>query len=417
MIDYDHYTLDNGLTVVLHHDPDRTVVAVNVLYRVGSRHDPPGRTGMAHLFEHLMFGGSAHAPNFDDILQLAGGDSNAVTGADTTLYFDTLPADNLDTALWLESDRMRSPKLGAKSLATQQRVVVEEFKETCLEPPYGDLFHHLNQLVYPRSNYRWPVIGETFADIEAVTVVEARDFFRTYYRPDNAVLCVAGRFDPATIRQRIAGYFGNIAPAAPPQPPPPQPAEPPQEEFRQTTVYGDVPSPLIYLHLRTVDRLHPDFPVIDVLTYLLGGGRSSLLYRRLVRDTDTFTEISASINDNLAAGGIYIDALPSEDTPIDRARGALYATLDEMIEHGVTPEELAKVVHQLEHRNYYRDTSISSRAGELTFYTMLGHPEYVNSDLQRYLDITVEDVNRCARQYLRREVTSELLYLVESVKV
>lgn len=210
MIDFTSYSLNNGLTVLLHHDPQRTVATVNVLYRVGSRNDPPHRTGLAHLFEHLMFAGSEQVPNFDDALQLAGGENNAVTSSDYTLYYDVLPAENLETALWLESDRMRRLRFSEKILANEKRVVTEEFRETCLEQPYGDLYHHFNALIYREHPYRWPVIGLDIEHIQQVTLAEVKDFYYRYYRPDNAILCLAGNFDTGRIREQIARYFGDI---------------------------------------------------------------------------------------------------------------------------------------------------------------------------------------------------------------
>ena len=366
MIDFDSYTLDNGLMVLLHHDPLRTVATVNVLYKVGSRNDPPHRTGFAHLFEHLMFAGSENVPNFDDALQLAGGENNALTSSDYTLYYDTLPSENLETALWLESDRMRQLRFSERSLANEKKVVIEEFRETCLEQPYGDLYHHLNGLIYREHPYRWPVIGQDISHIRGAKLSEVKDFYYRYYRPDNAILCIAGNFDRAAIRERIEYWFGGIAPSDPERPRPPIGPEPPQEEARRLRVTGDVPSPVIYLHFRTVDRLHPDFPATDILSFLLGGGRSSLLYRRLVRDTEMFAEVSAGINDNLDDGGIIVEARPSEDVDYEAARQALHNAIAEMVDRGISREELEKVVNRLEHRNHYREANISNRANELS---------------------------------------------------
>jgi predicted Zn-dependent peptidase len=411
MIDFESYRLANGLTVLLHHDPRRTVATVNVLYRVGSRNDPPHRTGFAHLFEHLMFAGSENVPNFDDALQLAGGENNAFTSSDYTLYYDTLPAENVDTALWLESDRMRRLRFSERTLENEKRVVTEEFRETCLEQPYGDLYHHLNGLVYREHPYRWPVIGERIEHIQEATLEEVKDFYYRYYRPDNAILGIAGRFDPEHIRRRVEHYFGNI-PASRPEDRRPVPApEPEQTDYRHLRVDGDVPSPVIYLHFRTVDRLHPDFPATDVLSFLLGGGRSSLLYRRLVRDHDLFTEIGAGLNDNLEAGGILIEARPGEDTNYDEARAALHTAVDEMMETGITQVELDKVIHRLEQRNHYREANIANRAGELVFYALLGDPNLINTELDAYLSLTVADINRVARTYLAPGRRSELEYL------
>ena len=411
MIEFESYTLANGLAVLLHHDAQRTVATVNVLYKVGSRNDPPHRTGFAHLFEHLMFAGSENVPNFDDALQLAGGENNAVTSSDYTLYYETLPAENLETALWLESDRMRKLRLSERSLANEKRVVIEEFRETCLEQPYGDLYHHFNGLIYREHPYRWPVIGQDIEHIRGATLAEVREFYYRYYRPDNAILCLAGNFDPHGIRATIERYFGDIPPSDRSRPLPVIRPEPPQEAFRHLRVAGEVPSPVIYLHFRTVDRLHPDFPATDTLSFLLGGGRSSLLYRRLVRDTELFAEVSAGINDNLEAGGIIVEARPSEDVDYATARAALYAAIDEMIEKGISQEELDKVVNRLEQRNHYREANISNRANELVFYALLGDPDLINTEMEKYLSLTVEQLNGIARKYLREQVRAELEYL------
>ena len=413
MIDYEKFVLPNGLTVLLHHDAERTVATVNVLYRVGSRNDPPDRTGLSHLFEHLMFAGSEQVPNFDDALQVAGGENNAVTSSDYTLYFDTLPAQNLETALWLESDRMRQLRFDEDLLANEKRVVIEEFRETCLEQPYGDLYHHLNALIYRESTYRWPVIGRDIADIERVTLADVKEFYYRYYRPDNAILCIAGRYDRATMLDRVMHYFGDISRSDTSSSRPVPVAEPAQTAARHSRVSGDVPSPVIYLHFRTVDRLHPDFPATDVLSFLLGGGRSSLLYRRLVRDGDLFTEVSAGINDNLESGGIIVEARPSEDVDYDQARAALHATIAEMADNGIRQEELDKVVHQLEQRNHYRDLNIGNRANELIFFTLLGDPGLINTEIDTYLSLTVADINRVAAQYLVPALRVELEYFSE----
>ncbi|TXF89424.1 insulinase family protein [Neolewinella aurantiaca] len=413
LIPYETYKLKNGLTVVLHHDPKRTVAAVNVLYKVGSRNDPPGRTGFAHLFEHLMFGGSQNIPDFDEALQLAGGENNAVTGADQTLYYDILPADNVETALWLESDRMARLKLDQKSLDTQKKVVVEEFKETCLEEPYGDLYHHLNELVYKVHPYRWPVIGERFEHIEDASLEDVRDFYYTYYRPDNAILAVAGGYDNSLIRDQIEKWFGDIPPSGPNHHRPELPEEPEQTETRRKKVVADVPSPVIYLSYRTPGRLHPDFPAIDILCFLLGSGRSSLLYRRLVRDGDLFAEVSASHNDGLDSGSIMIDARPDEDADYDEARNALFETVNELVRKGVAEPQLAKVMNRLEQHNHFKSINVSSRASELAFYAALGKPELINLELEQYLAVTVADVNRVARTYLRPELLSEVDYFCE----
>ncbi|OAV45737.1 hypothetical protein A3850_000550 [Lewinella sp. 4G2] len=413
MIDYEHYVLPNGLTVVLHHDPKRTVAVVNVLYKVGSRNDPPGRTGFAHLFEHLMFEGSTNVDNFDDVLQMAGGENNAMTGADTTVYYDILPAANIETALYLESDRMRGLSFSEKSLATQKKVVVEEFKETCLEEPYGDLFHHLSDLVYETHPYRWPVIGLNFEDIEQATLEDVKSFFYRHYRPDNAILVVAGGFDAATIRERIEHYFGDIPPAADGTARSTPEVEAEQTAPRSRVVTADVPSPVIYQYYRTPGRLYDIYVALDVAAFLLGGGRSSYLYRKLIRDTDLFAEVSAGMSDTYDYAGLLVEARPAEDVDYATARAALDAAIEEFVKEGVSQSQLEKTVNRMETTNHFKSLSVASRANDLAFYASIDRMDLVNTEAAMYRALTVEDVNEVIREYLQPRWRSEVEYLVE----
>lgn len=414
MIEFEHHTLANGLQVILAPQPNRPMVAVNLLYRVGSKHDPPQRSGFAHLFEHLMFAGSEQVDNFDEQLQRAGGENNAYTTSDYTIYQDLLPAENLDTALWLESDRMRRLNFSKKVLATQKRVVVEEFKETCLEEPYGDLSHHLYALAYQKHPYRWPVIGENFSQIEATQLQEVQDFFYRYYRPNNAILCLCGSFKADHALERVRYYFDDIQ--AGPLNLDQFPKEPPQLTHRQKVVYGDVPSPAIYLAYRAVDRMHPDYHALAVLTYLLGGGRSALLTKKLVRDQEVFHALDASLSNSFDPGLLLITGVPNEDLALPEAREALLTTIDQIIQEGIPKSSLQKVIHKLEIGNYYSDINLDSRAEELCFYAALGKPAMINEEFARYQAVSVEDVNRCAREYLRLERCSELQYLPEQAE-
>ncbi|MEL6143745.1 MAG: pitrilysin family protein, partial [Bacteroidota bacterium] len=314
MIKYEHYSLSNGLQVILHPDPARPVVALSMLYKVGSRNDPPGRTGFAHLFEHLMFAGSENVENFDDALHQAGGENNAYTTSDYTIYYDVIPSENIETALWLESDRMRALNFSEKVLRTQQKVVVEEFKETCLEEPYGDAYHYLYDLAYQKHPYRWPVIGLNFADIDAAELPEVKEFFYQYYRPNNAILSLCGNFDPENIKASINEWFGEIPVGKGPLDAP-FPSEPPIEHTRRKVVYSDVPTPAIYLAFPVPGRLHQDFYALDILAFLFGGGRSSKLYRRLVRDREVFHQIEAGMSHSFDPGLLLIEGRVSEDQP------------------------------------------------------------------------------------------------------
>lgn len=413
-IEYEHYRLANGLEVILQRDAGRPYVAVNLLYKVGSRNDPPDRTGFAHLFEHLMFAGSANVADFDDELSRAGGENNAYTTNDYTLYYESVPAQNLATALWLESDRMRSLNINAKTLATQQKVVVEEFKETCLEEPYGDAGHLLFALAYQHHPYRWPVIGKDFADIEAARLEEVRSFFYRHYRPNNAILCLCGNFEDAAARRMIEEYFGDI----PPGELPPRhdfPVEPEPAAARRRLVRAEVPAPAVYLAFPIPGRLHPDFYALDVLAFLLGGGRSSRLYRHLVREKELFHSLDCELNDMFDSGLLLIDGRVNEEVDTQRALDRLLENVTRLGYDEIRPVELQKVLNKLEVRNNYGDVSLTNRGGELCLAAALGDVDLVNTDVDRYRAVTVADLQRCARRYLRPERRIELVYEPETV--
>ncbi len=412
MINYEHYRLENGLEVVLHPDLSRPLVAVSILYKVGSRNDPPGRTGFAHLFEHLMFAGSENVENFDDYLHQAGGDNNAYTTSDYTLYYDLVPATNLVTALWLESDRMKALNFSQKSLKTQQKVVVEEFKETCLEEPYGDAYHELYALAYQQHPYRWPVIGLNFEDIAAAKLPEVKDFFYRYYRPNNAVLSLCGNFDLAEAKNQIASWFGDIPageiPCATDYIP-----EPPLEQARAKTCLADIPTAAIYLAFPMPGRLHPDFYALDVLAFLLGGGRSSRLYKALVRDRELFYHLEASLSESFDPGLFVIEGRVNEDEDPQEALAALLSAIAALPQAGITEMERTKVINSLEVRDHYSDLSLTNRGGELCIYAALGELERINTDQARYRAVSIQDLLRVATTYLKVEKRIELLYLPE----
>lgn len=413
-IDYEHFTLKNGLEVILHADQKRPFVAVSVLYKVGSRNDPPQRTGFAHLFEHLMFAGSHNVDNFDDHLHRAGGENNAYTTTDYTLYYDIVPAENLQTALWLESDRMRALKFSTKILKTQKKVVVEEFKETCLEEPYGDAAHHLYELAYLKHPYRWPVIGKDFADIEAATLEEVKTFFYRHYRPNNAILSLCGNFDPTTARASIEQYFGDISPSTEPVSDE-FPVEPVVSVPRKKIVRAEVPSTAIYLAFPIPGRLHPDFFALDVLAFLLGGGRSSRLYRQLVREQEIFHIVEAELSDMFDSGLFLVEGRVSEGISPERAAKLLLDATAQLTVGEIRAEELQKVLNKLAVRNNYSDLSLTNRGGELCLAAALGDPEMINTDSERYHSVTVAQLQDCARRYLNPENRIELIYEAEEL--
>lgn len=413
LIQYEHYTLANGLEVILYPDGSRPLVAINILYKVGSRNDPPGRTGFAHLFEHLMFAGSEHVDNFDDHLHLAGGDNNAFTTSDFTLYDDIVPAENLDTALWLESDRMKALKFSEKILRTQQKVVVEEFKETCLEEPYGDAYHELYALAYQKHPYRWPVIGLNFEDIAAATLEEVKAFFYQHYRPNKAIISLCGKFDPAIAREKINYWFGDIPPSQTQQETN-FPQEEPLENIRQKTIIADVPTPAIYLAFPIPGRLDPDFYPLDVLAFLLGGGHSSSLYKSLVRDQELFYHLEASLSESFDPGLFIIEGRVDEDEDPQLAFAALLEAIAPLFQSLISEEELKKVINHLEVRDHYSDLSLTNLGGELCIYAALGELDRINTDQERYQQVSVADLARVAKTYLQIDKRIELIYLPEA---
>lgn len=412
LIQYEHYTLANGLEVILHPDDSRPLVAINMLYKVGSRNDPPKRTGFAHLFEHLMFAGSENVNNFDDHLHLAGGDNNAFTSSDFTLYDDIVPAENLDTALWLESDRMKALNFSQKTLRTQQKVVVEEFKETCLEEPYGDAYHQLYELAYLRHPYRWPVIGLNFEDIAAATLEEVKAFFYQHYRPNKAILSLCGKFDVATAKEKIAYWFGDIPPGETTKEVQ-FPQEDPLEALRQKTIIADVPTAAIYLAFPMPGRLHPDFYPLDVLAFLLGGGRSSRLYKALVRDQECFHHLEASLSESFDPGLFVIEGRVNEEDDPHTAFTALLDAIATLSQSAISEEELHKVINNLEVRDHYSDLNLTNLGSELCIYAALGELERINTDQQTYREVSVADLLRVAKTYLQIDKRIELIYLPE----
>ena len=283
MIEFKKYKLDNGLTVILHNDDSTPLVTVNVLYKVGAKNEDPNRTGFAHLFEHLMFGGSENVQDFDTPIQQAGGENNAFTNADLTNFYNVMPAENLETALWLESDRMKQLAFSQESLDVQKKVVVEEFKETSINQPYGELWHELSALAFKKHSYRWPTIGLVPEHIEEAELDDVKAFFNNYYKPNNAILVVAGKLDMNAIEDVIAKWFGPISSGdvdfleihS----------EPEQSEYRQKILERNVPSDAIYMGFRMPERLHQDFVVYDLLSDILGGGRSARFFQRLLKGT------------------------------------------------------------------------------------------------------------------------------------
>jgi zinc protease len=413
MIEFQQRTLDNGLRVIVNEDHTTPLVAVNVLYDVGSRDEHPERTGFAHLFEHLMFSGSKNVKDFDEPLQRAGGDNNAYTTNDYTTFYETLPANNLETALWLESDRMLALQVTKRALEVQRQVVVEEFKETCLNEPYGDFWHHLSELMYEVHPYRWPVIGLNPEHIERATLEDVRAFYTQWYTPRNAVLSISGHVHTDAAFQQVEKWFGAIpggAALATRQ----YPTETPLTAARQRTVQAaNVPVPAVFLAFRTPTRLDPDFYALDLLTDVLAQGHSSRLYRRLQREQRIFSQIDAYVTANTDQGLFVVEGRLAAGVSTDDALAAIWGQLNELVAEAVGERELAKVKHRLESTVVFSELSIMNKAQNLSLYEVLHSAGFVNDEVDIYLNLGATDLQRVARQMFRPEQSATLIYLPE----
>lgn len=407
-IPFERFTLDNGLRVLVHHDNTTPMVAVNVLYDVGARDEDPSKTGFAHLFEHLMFGGSENIPSYDEPLQMAGGENNAYTTNDITNYYIQLPLQNIETAFWLESDRMKSLAFSEKSLDVQRKVVSEEFKEHYLNKPYGDAWNHLRQLAYKKHPYQWMTIGKELKHIEDAQLEDVKAFFFAHYRPVNAVLCVAGNVTTAQVKLLAEKWFGDI----------PSgekylrhlPAEPEQQDARVQTIYADVPLDAIYKAWHIGARLSAPYYAADLITEIMGNGFSSRLYQRLVKEEQLFSNISCYHTGSLDPGLLVVEGKIVAGKSIEEANAAIEREMQLFAEKGVTDEELTKAKNKIEAMIEFEDMSILSRANNLAFYELLGDAEMINSELDRYQNVTAAYLQETAKKVLRPENCSTLLY-------
>jgi len=404
--------LDNGLKVLVHIDQSTPMAVVNVLYDVGARDEDPQQTGFAHLFEHLMFGGSVNIPDYDEPLQVAGGENNAYTTNDLTNYYCQLPSENLETAFWLESDRMLSLAFSKKSLDVQRKVVCEEFKEHYINKPYGDVWHIMRELAFKEHAYRWMTIGKELSHVENAQLEDVKRFFFKHYTPSNAILVVAGNVSVEQVSELAEKWFGDI----------PSgekykrnlPVEPEQQEERRMTVHRKVPADAIYKTWHMCSRLDDDYYTTDLLTDILGGGASSRLYQALVKEQQLFTGINCYHFGSLDAGLLAIDGQLVKGVDIKKAEDAIEAELDK-IRHGLVDErELQKVQNKTESVMAFEDMSVMNRAGSLAFYELLGDGEIMNTEFKKYQDVTVHDLKRIANVVLQPSNSNTLWYLAEN---
>jgi zinc protease len=408
MIEFDRFKLPNGLTVIVHRDEATPLACVNILFDVGARDEEESRTGFAHLFEHLMFGGSVNIPSYDEPLQRVGGENNAFTSNDITNYYLTLPSANLETAFWLESDRMLSLAFSDKSLEVQRSVVIEEFKQRYLNQPYGDVWLLLRPLAYKVHPYKWATIGKEIRHIEEAVMDDVKAFFHKHYSPDNAIMVVSGDVHLEQVKELSEKWFAPIPGKG--KPPRNLPAEPRQEEFRSQIVERDVPADALYLAFHMCERNHPDYPALDLLSDMLSRGNSARLYNRLVKETQMFSEISAFVMGDLDKGLFVISGKLNPGMKTDVAEEAIFAELDKMQKETVLQRELDKVKNKVEASMLFGEMSILDKSMNLAFFELLGDAGKINSEVDRYLAVTPQDILRLANEVFRKTNCCALHY-------
>lgn len=409
MITYEKFTLRNGLRFVVHHDPSTPIVAMNILYDVGARDEHPDKTGFAHLFEHLMFGGSKHIPRYDEPLQLAGGENNAFTNSDYTNYYLTLPKQNLETAFWLESDRMLDLAFTPKSLEVQRQVVVEEFRQNYLNQPYGDAWLLLKPLAYSVHPYQWNTIGKDISHIEQATLEDVKTFYARYYNPNNAIVAIAGDVQTEEIMKLAEKWFGPI-PAGPVNERS-LPVEPLQNEARFQTVNRKVPADAIYKAWHMPGRYHADYEAIDLITDLLGAGHSSPLFTELVQKKAIFADISAFVTGDLDPGLLVITGKVMQNITIEKAEKALQEAIGRFLSKPPAEQSLRKVKNRVESGQVFGDITVLNKAMNLAFCTHLGDTNLINSLTAKYRAVSANDIYQSAQAVMTETNCSTLHYM------
>lgn len=408
MIHFERFVLSNGLRVIVHEDRSTPMAVMDVLYDVGARDEDPQHTGFAHLFEHLMFGGSVNVESYDEPLQMAGGENNAYTTNDLTNYYCQLPARNIETAFWLESDRMLSLAFSEHSLEVQRKVVCEEFKEHYINKPYGDVWHKLRDLAYKQHPYKWMTIGRELAHIENVTLQEVKDFFFNHYTPANAILVVAGNVTVPQVRALAEKWFGDI-PAGKKYERKLRP-EPEQDAARFLEVKAPVPLDALYKCWHISSRLDKRYYIADELTEILGGGTSSRLFQKLVKEKQLFSNIECGTTGSIDPGLLYVSGKLSQGVSIEEGEKAVMEEIEKIKNELVKEEELQKVKNRTESLLAFEDVSLMNRANSLANYELLGDAGLMNRELENYQAVTKEDIRKESNRVFSDKNCSTLYY-------
>ncbi len=411
MIKFEKFTLDNGLTVVFHKDNSTPLVCLNVLYDVGARDEDESRTGFAHLFEHLMFGGSINIPNYDEPLQMVGGENNAFTTNDITNYYCTVPAENMETAFWLESDRMLSLAFTDKSLEVQRNVVIEEFKQRYLNQPYGDVWLLLRPLAFTTHPYKWATIGKEISHIENATMQDVKDFFKKHYMPSNAILVVAGNTELEEVKTQAQKWFGSIT--ANEKPVRELPTEPKQTEARKLTVERDVPASAIYKVYHMCSRRDEAYHTVDIISDILSRGNSSRLYKTLVKEKQLFNEISAYVMGDFDKGLFVVSGKIPDHVDMAVAEMAIRNELEKIKLELVADDELQKCKNKIESSLTFSETDILTKATNLAISELLGDADLINQEIDKYNHVSSQKIKEQANLILNETNCSTLYYLAK----
>jgi len=408
MISFERFTLSNGLTVIVHPDHSTPMAVVNIMYNVGSRDENPEKTGFAHLFEHLMFGGSVNISNYDEPLQMAGGENNAYTTNDLTNYYLQIPVQNLETGFWLESDRMLSLAFGEKSLDVQRKVVCEEFKEHYINKPYGDVWHKLRTLAYTTHPYRWMTIGKDLKHVEDARLQDVKAFFFKHYTPVNAILAVAGPVTTELVRELAEKWFGPIPSGTKYERS--LPAEPRQTEDRVLEVTSAVPLDALYKTWHMGSRLEDSYYAADLVTEIMGGGGSSRLFQGLVKKNKLFSNIECYHFGSVENGLLAIEGKLVKGVSMETAEAAVEAEIEKLLLEGVSEAELEKAKNKTESVVSFEDMSLMNRANNLAFYELIGNANLMNTELTRFQEVTREGMMKEVREIFRKGNCNTLRY-------
>jgi predicted Zn-dependent peptidase len=411
MIHYNKFTLANGLRVIVHEDHTTPMAVLNVMYDVGARDEDASKTGFAHLFEHLMFGGSVNIPEYDEPLQMAGGENNAFTTSDLTNYYITLPAENIETAFWLESDRMLSLAFDEKSLDVQRKVVSEEFKEHYINKPYGDVWHKMRELAYSTHPYKWMTIGKELSHIENAKLEDVKEFFFKYYRPANAILVVGGDVTLDQVKALTEKWFGDIPAGV--KLPRKLPVEPPQTAAHKLEVKANVPLDALYKCYHMPGRVEKEYYAVDLISDILGGGASSRLHQVLVKEKKLFSNIDCYHFGTLDAGLLTIEGKLVKGVKMKDAEKAVQIEIDKVQQEIIPERELQKVKNRVESMLAFEDMELLNRANNLAFYELMGDAELMNKEFSNYEAITTADLHREAQQLFNEKNSNTIYYYAD----